>query len=232
MNLGIDLLFLIPTDFWDYISYAIFFVALTAIPAILNLRYNNEISIIQFLLSVIGFTGTIYSLFKAWFAAPSDGSLYYLVLTGFSTALVILVSLNLVIKSKIKGLYSTECFVSLFGLIVFAIVAVISVFKAWFVIPSNDFMDYLRFACIWGICALICAGSLAALKFMHNNFKEDLQILGVLGSLFLMEMIYSLLKTWGTVPNSLKFEILAGVVGIVCMTGGAFSAGAYRHQSE
>lgn len=234
MNLGLDLSFLIPIDFWDYMLYAAFFVLLATIPAILSLRYDNEISVIQFLLSVFGPAGIIYSLFKAWFTVPSDGSLHYLVFTGFSIALAILAGLNFILKSGYyEEVSSNECFVSLFGCAIFVIVAFISWLKAWFVIPSDGFMDYLRFACVWGILVLICAGILAVLKFTHNNFKGDWLIFGGSGFFFLMEMIYSLLKTWDAMPKSVKFEIIATVAVImILLTGGAAGAGTSGHQSE
>lgn len=235
MNLGLDLSFMIPIDFWDYMFYAAFFVVLASIPAILNLRYDNEISVVQVLFSVIGSTGIIYSLLKAWFSAP--GSLHYLVFTGFSVLLAILVGINLYLKSRYnEGVSSNECVVSLFGCGIFPIVAVISFLKAWFVIPLDGYMDYLRFAGIWFICALIFAIVLAVLTFTHNNFKGDWLIFGGLGFCFLMGMIYSLLKTWDAMPNDLRFEIIAAVAFIIIiLTGGAGSAvgaGASGHQSE
>lgn len=231
MNLGLDFSFMIPINFWDYMWYAVFFVVLAAIPAILNLRYDNEISVIQVLLSVVGFAGIIYSLFKAWFAAP--GSLHYLAFTGFSIVLAILAGSYLLLKSSIEGLSSNECFISLFGLIIFSIVAAISFLKAWFVIPSDGYTDYLRFAGIWFICALICAIVLAVSTFTHNNFKGDWLIFGCLGFCFSMGMIHSLLKTWDAMPDSLKLEIMVAV-GIIffLFTGGAVGAGASGHQSE
>jgi len=234
MNLGLDLSFLIPIDFWDYMLYAVFFVLIATIPAILSLRYDNKRSVIQFLLSVFGPAGIIYSLFKAWFAVPSNVSLHYLVFTGFSIALAILAGINFWLKSRYsEGISSNECFVSLFGCAIFVIVAFISWLKAWFVIPSDGFMDYLRFACIWGILALICAGILPVLRFTHNNFKGDWLIFGGTGFFFLMEMIYSLLKTWGAMPNSVKLGIIATVAVImILLTGGAADTGTSGYQSE
>ena len=234
MNLGLDLSFMIPIDFWDYMLYAAFFVVLASIPAILSLRYDNEISVIQVLFFAVGSAGIIYSLLKAWFSAPSDGSLYYLVFTGFSIALAILIGINFLIKSRYnEGVSSNECFISLSGFFIFAIVAFISVLKAWFVIPPDGFIDYFRFACIWSILALICAGILVVLKFTHNNFEGDWQIFGGIGFIFFMEMIYSLLKTWDAMPDSVKFGFIAAVALIFFfVTGGAVGASSSGHQSE
>lgn len=234
MNLGIDLSFLIPIDFWGYMLYATFFVAFASIPAILNLRSDSEISVIQVLFSVVGSTGVIYSLLKAWFSAPSDGSLHYLVFTGFSIALAILAGVNFLIKFRYnEGISSNECFASLSGFFIFAIVAFISVLKAWFVIPSDGFIDYLRFACIWGMLTLIFAGVLVVLKFTHNNFSGDWQIFGSLVFIFFMEMIYSLLKTWDAMPDNVKFEIIAAVAVIFFfVTGGAVGVGSSGNRSE
>lgn len=235
MNFGLDLSFLIPIDFWDYMLYTAFFVMLALIPAILSFRYNNETSLVQVLFSVVGLSGFVYSLFKAWATAP--GSLHYLIFTGVSIVLAILAGTNFLIKSECnEGVSSNECFISLSGFFIFAILAFISVLKAWFVIPPDGFMDYLRFACIWSIFALICAGILVILKFTHNNFEGDMQIFGGLGFFFLMEMIYSLQKTWDSMPDDLKFEIIVAVGIIIFLvaggTGGAVSAGASGYKSE
>lgn len=209
MNLGLDLAFLIPIDFWDYMWYAALFVVLAAISAILSLIEYKEIYVIQVLLSVIGPVGISYSLFKAWSAVPSDGSLQYLVLAGFAFVLAMLAGINFILNAecKIEETSSNGCFISLFSLAVFVIVALISVLKAWFVIPPDGYIDYLRFAGMWGLFAFLCAAGLAGLKLTHNNFKEDWSILGGLGFFFLMEMIYSLQKTWGSMPNSLKLVL-------------------------
>jgi hypothetical protein len=232
MNVGIDLAFLIPTDFWDYMWYTALFVVLAAIPAILSLRDYNETSVIQILFSITGLAGIIYSLIKAWLVAP--GSWYYLVFAGISIVLAALAGINLFLKASSNGVSSYECFISLFGLIIFPIVAVISVLKAWFVIPSDGYyMDYLRFAVIWLVLVLVCAGSLAVLTFTHKNFKGDVLIFGGLGFFFFMEMIYSLQKTWDTMPDSTKLGIIIAVLLVLFLTGGgAASAGAYGHQSE
>jgi len=232
MNFGLDLSFLIPIDFWDYMLYTAFFVMLALIPAILSFRYNNETSLVQVLFSVVGLSGVVYSLFKAWAIAP--GSLHYIIFTGVSIVLAILAGINFLIKSECnEGVSSNECFISLSGFFIFAIVAFTSLLKAWFVIPPDGFIDYFRFACIWGILALICAGGLVVLKFTHNNFNGDLIFFGGLGFFFLMEMIYSLLKAWDAMPDSLKFEIIVAL-GIIffLFTGGAVGAGASGHQSE
>jgi hypothetical protein len=71
MNFGIDLSFLIPIDFWGYMSYAVFLGVLTAIPAILSFRYDNETSVILILLFVVGLAEMIYSLHKTWDAMPN-----------------------------------------------------------------------------------------------------------------------------------------------------------------
>lgn len=234
MNIGLDLSFLIPIDFWDYMWYATFFVVLTLIPAVLNLRYNNEISVTQLLLFMIGSAGIFYSVFKAWLVVPSNSSLHYLALAFFTLVLVVLACINLVLKAKcnIEGLSSNECFVSLFTLIIFAIATLVSMFKAWFVIPPDGYMDYFRFACIWGLFALLCAAGLAVLIFKCNDFKGGWLIFGGLGFFFLMEMIYSLLKTWDAMPNIVKYTVIV-VVGfcILAMTG-AFGVGTSRYSSE
>lgn len=234
MNLGIDLSFLIPIDFWDYMAYAAFFVILAAIPAILNLRYDNEISLTQVLLFVFGAAGLCYTLVEAWFAAPSDGSLHYIALAFFALVLVVLTGINFVLKAecKIEGTSSYECFVSLFALAIFVIVTLISVLKAWFVIPPDGYMDYLRFACIWGIFSLLCAVGLAGLTLTHNNFKGDGLIFGVPGFFFFMEMVYSLLKTWNALPKTMQYTIIGVIAVSFLAVTGAFSAGTSGHSSE
>lgn len=236
MNLGLDLAFLIPIDFWDYMRYAALFAVLATISAILSLIDYKETSVIQVLLSVVGPAGTIYSLFKAWFIAPSDGSLQYLVLAGFVAVLAVLTGVNFILNAecKIEGTSSNGCFVSLFGLAIFVIVTLISVLKAWFVIPPDGYMDYLRFASIWGLFAFLCAVGLASLKLTHNSFKGDWLIFVGIGFFFLMETIYSLQKTWDAMPNSLKFGIMLSVALLVILLtgGGAVGAGASGHQSE
>lgn len=235
MNLGLDLAFLIPIDFWDYMRYAALFAVLATISAVLSLIDYKETSVIQILLSVVGSVGMIYSLFKAWFVVPSDGSLQYLVLAGFVAVLAVLAGLNFLLNAecKIEGTSSNGCFISLFGLAIFVIMALISVSKAWFVIPPDGYMDYLRFASIWGIFAFLCAVGLASLKLTHNSFKGDWLIFVGIDFFFLMETIYSLQKTWDAMPDSLKLGIMVAIgIIFVLFTGGAVGAGTSGHQSE
>ncbi len=218
---------MLPDDFGYCLLYAGIFIVFALIPLVLNFRdkYYPERFTFRSLLFLIGESGIIYCLAKAWSVIPPEGFWYYLKFAGFCFVLSLVPIVNFFALTPENGHAKRPPYDFLVNGILFLffpIWAIYSVGKAWFSIPPEGFWYYLVFSEISAIIALVY---IVYLKLNTGNKydKKSTRIYLMSRSPFFVLMvltIYFLAKAVSFIPP----EIFYGLVFVLIVLFGSIQS--------